>query len=140
MSEFDMAWSGIDQLQAAFVRAGSQVDAAARANVTQASLILIKDAQGNFEGSHKKGQPHVGGSKPNIVTGNLRRSIMADSLIHVAMGEYSTSVAPTAKYGRRVELGLAPTGAYPYFGPAAASLRRQMASIAAANWERHIKY
>ncbi|MBT2537195.1 HK97 gp10 family phage protein [Arthrobacter sp. ISL-69] len=140
MSDFDMDWTGMDQLQAAFVRAGSQVDAAARANVTQASMILIKDAQGNFEGSHKKGQPHVGGSKPNVVTGNLRRSIMADGITHIAMGSYATTVGPTMRYGRRVELGLAPTGAYPYFGPAAADLRHQMGSIAAANWERHIKF
>lgn len=140
MSDFDMEWTGLDKLQAAFVRAGSQVDAAARANVSQASMILIKDAQGNFEGSHKKGEPHVGGAKPNVVTGNLRRSIMADGIQHIAMGSYSTTVGPTMRYGRRVELGLAPTGAYPYFGPAAADLRQQMGAIAAANWERYITY
>ncbi len=140
MTEIDAAWVGMDELQRAFIRAGAQVDAAAKANVAEASLRLIKDARGNFEGSHKKGQPHVGGNKPNVVTGNLRRSIMGAGLAHLAMGEYSTKVAPTAKYGRRVELGLAPTGAYPYFGPATAKLRNEMGAIAAANWAKHIKY
>ena len=56
------------------------------------------------------------------------------------MGVYSTRVGPTMKYGRRVELGLAPTGAYPYFGPAAKVVRAEMAAIATANWARFIKY
>lgn len=130
----------MEELQRAFVRVGAQVDAAAKANVAEASNRLIKDARSNFQGSHKKGEPHVGGNKPNVVTGNLRRSIMSDGLTHIAMGEYGTKVAPTMRYGRRVELGLAPTGAYPYFGPATAKLRGEMGAIAAANWARHIKY
>ncbi|WP_427130304.1 HK97 gp10 family phage protein [Pseudarthrobacter sp. S9] len=140
MTGYDIAWKGLGDLEKAFVRAGVQADAAARENVRVAAMTLVRDAQNNFEGSHKKGQPHVGGSKPNIVTGNLRRSIMADSLRHTAMGGYTTSVGPTLKYGRRVELGLAPTGAYPYFGPAAAHLRTEMAAIATANWARFIKF
>lgn len=140
MTGYDVTWTGMEALERAFVRVGTQVDQAARANVTQGSLTLIKDAQANFQGSHRKGQPHVGGNKPNVVTGNLRRSIMADSLRHLAMGEYSQQVGPTMRYGRRVELGLAPTGAYPYFGPAAKQLRTQMATIATANWARYIKY
>ena len=140
MTGFDVMWTGIADLEKAVVRAGAQVDAAARENVRVGAMTLIRDAQSNFEGSHRKGEPHVGGDKPNIVTGNLRRSIMADSLKHTAMGGYSTSVGPTMKYGRRVELGLAPTGAYPYFGPAAAHLRTEMAAIATANWARFIKF
>ena len=140
MSELSFIWHGIADLEKAFVRAGVQVDAAAKANVSVAAMTLIKDAQNNFQGSHKKGEPHTGGDKPNIVTGNLRRSIMADSINHFGMGVYSTQVGPTMKYGRRVELGLAPTGAYPYFGPAAAVLRREMAAIATANWARFIKF
>jgi len=140
MTGYDAVWTGLADLEKAFVRAGVQADLAARENVRVAAMTLVRDAQSNFEGSHKKGQPHVGGGKPNIVTGNLRRSIMADSLNHYAMGVYTTSVGPTMKYGRRVELGLAPTGAYPYFGPAAKQLRAEMGAIATANWARFIKY
>jgi hypothetical protein len=136
----EFIWHGLEDLEKAVTRAGEQAEAAAAANVKVASMTLIKDAQNNFEGSHKKGQPHVGGDKPNVVTGNLRRSIMADSLNHYGMGIWSTRVGPTMKYGRRVELGLAPTGAYPYFGPAAAKLRAEMGAIATANWARYIKY
>lgn len=140
MAGYEAIWTGLEAMEKAFTRAGVQADLAARENVRVASMALIRDAQNNFEGSHKKGQPHVGGNKPNVVTGNLRRSIMADSLNHYAMGVYSARVGPTMKYGRRVELGLAPTGAYPYFGPAAKVLRAEMAAIATANWTRFIKY
>jgi hypothetical protein len=140
MSDMDFAWIGMEALQEAFVRAGAQVDTAAKANVADATLRLIKDARDNFEGSHAKGQPHVGGSKPNVVTGDLRRSIMAAGMVHHGMASYSNQVAPTMRYGRRVELGLAPTGAYPYFGPAAAKLRSEMGAIAEANWAKHIKF
>jgi hypothetical protein len=140
MTGYEAIWTGLEAMEKAFTRAGVQADLAARENVRIAAMTLVRDAQNNFEGAHKKGQPHVGGDKPNIVTGNLRRSIMADSLNHYAMGVYTTSVGPTMKYGRRVELGLAPTGAYPYFGPAAKQLRAEMAAIATANWARFIKY
>jgi hypothetical protein len=136
----EFLWHGLEDLEKAVVRAGVQADAAARANTNLAAATLIRDAQNNFQGSHKKGQPHVGGDKPNVVTGNLRRSIMADSTKSFGMGIYSTQVGPTMKYGRRVELGLAPTGAYPYFGPAAAKLRAELGAIATANWARFIKY
>jgi hypothetical protein len=140
VSGLEFIWHGLEDLEKAVVRAGVQADAAAAANVKVAAATLIRDAQNNFQGTHKKGQPHVGGNNPNVVTGNLRRSIMADSTNHYGMGVYSTKVGPTMKYGRRVELGLAPTGAYPYFGPAAAQLRREMAAIATANWARFIKF
>lgn len=139
MSGFtSVSWSGFGDVRAAFVRIGAGVDQAAKANMTEATAFLIKEAMANFEGAHKKGQPHVGGDKPNVVTGNLRRSIMADGVHHTGMGSYETTVGPTMKYGRRVELGLAPTGAYPYFGPAAAKTRTIMSAIATANWARYI--
>lgn len=133
-----ISWSGFGEVQAAFVRMGEGVDQAAKANMTEATAFLIKEAMANFEGAHKKGKPHVGGAKPNVVSGNLRRSIMADSTKHSGMGAYETTVGPTMKYGRRVELGLAPTGAYPYFGPAAAKTRTIMSAIATANWARYV--
>lgn len=142
MAGFSSAhWVGITELEKAFTRVGAQADVAARANVDAASAILIRDAQSNFEGAHKKGQPHVGGAKPNIVTGTLRRSIRGEGVKHYGMGMYTNTVGPTTKYGRRVELGMSGHGgAYPYFGPAAKQLRKEMVSIATANWAKHLKF
>jgi len=80
------------------------------------------------------------GANPTLSPATYAGRSLADSINHYAMGVYTTSVGPTMKYGRRVELGLAPTGAYPYFGPAAKQLRAEMAAIATANWARFIKY
>lgn len=134
-------WVGLDAFHEAFARMGAGVDVAARRNVTEATAYLIREAQSNFEGSHKKGAPHVGGAKPNVVTGNLRRSIVGSGVRHDLMGGYTNTVGPTAKYGRRVELGMPGMGgAYPYFGPAAKTIRGRMAGIAAANWAKFVKF
>lgn len=140
MAGLEFIWHGMEDLEKAFVRAGAQADAAAAANVKIAAATLIRDAQANFQDGKKGDRHHGSGEKPFSITGTLRRSIMADSTKHYGMGVYSTQVGPTMKYGRRVELGLAPTGAYPYFGPAAAVVRAEMAAIATANWARFIKF
>lgn len=136
------AVTGVRELQAALTRGMAQADLAARANVQLASLELIKEAQANFSGSHRKGYPHVpnGNNYPNVVTGTLRRSIISDGIRPLGPAFYSTKVGPTTKYGRRVELGLHPTGAYPYFGPAVKRVRAKVNTIAAANWAKLIRF
>lgn len=133
--------AGVGDLRAAFAQLAQGVDLAAQENVKQLASKLIKDAQANFSGSHPKGQPHVpnGENFPNIVTGTLRRSIQGGPIHRVGPGAYTTTVAPTARYGRRVELGLAPTGAYPYFGPAVKKLRGAATGIIAANIAKYLR-
>lgn len=118
-----------------FVRMGAKADVVARRNVEELSMRLIKYAKDNFEGSHKKGRPHVGGPKPNIVTGNLRRSIQSQGITSVGPATYKVTVGPTAKYGRRVELGYSNRSRpYPYFGPASLKVRSEAQGIAMENW------
>lgn len=132
-------WQGLGEANAAFARMNAGMDLAARANVEQASAILIREAMSNFEGAHRRGEPHRGGPKPNVVTGNLRRSIQAQSLIHDGPGRYSREVGPTAVYARAIELGReGHNRAYPYFGPAAKTIRQRMPAIAMENWARYI--
>lgn len=136
-------WVGLKEVQKAFVGVGKQVDMAAAANVREAATLLISEAMKNFDGA----------DQPVARTGHLRRSIMSDGLRHPAMGVYSTTVGPDdkggmVKYARRVELGfrgadslgrIYDQGPRPYFGPAAAKLRREMAAIATANWAKYLK-
>lgn len=141
-------WHGVSEVMAAFEKVSAQADAATRTIVVKAAAVVEKQAKSNFSGSHKKGEPHVGGSKPNIVTGNLRRSITHTAVTRSGLGEYSSRVGPTAVYGRRVELGYSgggggrghqPTRAFPYFQPGAQAARRQFAGIAAAEWGRFLR-
>lgn len=133
---------GLGDLEAALTRGQAQAALAARANVQVAALELIREAQSDFAGAHRKGQPHVPNPNnyPNVVTGTLRRSISSDGIKSLGPALYSTTVGPRTVYARRVELGLHPTGAYPYFGPAVKRVRARIGTVAASNWARLVRF
>lgn len=139
-----LAVKGLGALEAALTRGEAQVELAARANVQLASLELIKQAQSNFSGSHRKHQRHIpnGNNYPNVVTGTLRRSIRSDGLRTIAPGVVSTKVGPTTVYGRAIELGNphSHSGAYPYFGPAVKRVRAKVATTALAVWAKTVRF
>jgi hypothetical protein len=137
-----MTLRGFGDLQAALTRGQAQAALAARSMVELGSMALIREAQANFSGSHKRGQPHVPNANnyPNVVTGNLRRSIHSDGIRMEGPATFTTRVGPSARYGRRVELGLYPTGSYPYFGPAVKRLRPVLDSMAAQSWARALRF
>jgi hypothetical protein len=135
--------TGLSELQAAFTKVNAQAEATARSIVTKAAAMVEKEAKGNFEGAHAKGDPHVGGDKPNVVTGNLRRSITHTRVTRFGPFGYSSKVGPTAIYGRRVELGGTSSGwggstvttrPFPYFEPAVKASRAKFEALAAAEW------
>lgn len=137
----DMVVHGLTGLFSGFAAWSKALDETAKANVSQMAALVIHDAQANFSGSHRKGEPHVPNPQnyPNVVTGTLRRSIQGTGIEKAGIGTYKTTVGPTARYGRRVEMGLAPTGAYPYFGPAVRKARSQMRDVLAANIARFLR-
>jgi hypothetical protein len=111
-------WFGIEDFGASADDLLRNIDKASRYVAEAGALMLISAAQRNFQGSHAPGEPHVGGNFPNIVTGNLRRSISADSTERLRLADYSVTVAPRMDYGRRVEYGYNGSRGYPYFTPA----------------------
>lgn len=130
---------GVREFESALRKVAAQADLAARRNVAEAAAFLEKKAKENFEGHHKKGQPHEGGDKPNVVSGTLRRSIRHTPVTRLGFANYGTSVGPSTIYARSVELGNYPgANAYPYFGPAYQDLRGEYGAIAARNWGRFI--
>lgn len=136
---FTSTMDGFAQAAGALTRLSAGSELAARASVNDASAYLIREAMANFEGAHSKGQPHVGGNKPNVVTGNLRRSILADSIETLRPGYYARDVGPTALYARAVELGReGHSAAYPYFAPAVIQLRQYMPSLVTENWHKYV--
>ena len=133
-----MGWEGVGDMDAALDVLFERAEAAVKEVVAQSSMILVREAQGNFEGSHRRGEPHVGGDKPNIVSGNLRRSIKADPVRKLGRGEYGTSVAPRMIYGRRVELGFKGSRRYPYFTPAVDSSQEKIRQVGVAVWRQYM--
>lgn len=136
-----MVWDGLKQLSDWVKTQSEATDNAVREAVAKSAALTVKDAQANFEGSHKKGQPHVGGTKPNVVTGNLRRSIIMQPIVRTGLASYSTSVGPTAIYSRAVELGLrqAPAIHYPFFQPGAQEAAKEFPSIMAESFNKYLK-
>lgn len=118
MSE-DLKWD-TKAFEASLEQIVGLADNAARQFIYWGSMELIRGAQGNFSGFHAKGEPHVPNSNnfPNVVTGQLRRSISMDSISRLGVANYATMVAPRMNYGRRVELGYKGSSGYPYFTPA----------------------
>lgn len=136
-------WLGLSEVLASFEKVSAQADAATRSIVAKAAATAEAAAKANFQGSHAKGQPHVGGSMPNVVTGNLRRSITHTTVTRTGLAEYSSKVGPTMIYGRRVELGYPGGGGgrghqmtrpFPYFDPGVRTARAQFSAIAASEW------
>lgn len=129
-------WDGVSESDDALDKLEKLMDEAVKLIVARASTKLVAEAQANFQGSHRRGEPHVGGSKPNIVSGNLRRSIKADQITRFGDADYGTTVAPTMIYGRRVELGFKGSKKYPYFMPAVQKV--DMQKIALDTWREYI--
>jgi hypothetical protein len=110
---------------------------------------VVGAAKRNFEGTHPRGHPHVGGNKPNIVTGHLRRSIKRGSVVRVGDLAWQVEAGPTAVYGRRIELGYpgVPGGgrgrqhtrAFPYFKPAVAASADEIHRIGVRGWSAAIE-
>ena len=126
---------------AAIDGAAEKIEQGAQLGVMRVGLAVERQAKLNFQGtrsyqkrvSKKTGNPwlkitppkHVGGSGPNTVTGNLKRSIK--TTYRVGLGVYTAEVGPTMIYARQVEKGGGkwPSGLkYPYLEPAALMLLR----------------
>lgn len=122
---------GLGKIEATFDRIHAETQAANRTIVVQSAAVIEAAAKANFSGSHKKGQPHVGGDKPNVVTGTLRRSITHDPVQYNRDGAW-TRVGPTVVYARSVEI----THGYAYFEPAVRHTERQVEEIAHRVWSR----
>ncbi len=137
--------TGVDEVKAGLSSVATKLQLAAVANVTEMALEVEAAAKLNFAGSHGKDEPHVTagstdfGPMPNVVTGNLRRSVQAEKPEQSGVFEWSTRVGPTAAYGRAVELGQHGHSGFPYFTPAVDSVRAKAFDIVTANLAAIIK-
>ena len=125
---------------AAIDGAAEKIEQGAQLGIMRVGLAVERQAKLNFQGTRsyekrtsKNGRAylvitppkHVGGSGPNTVTGNLKRSIK--TTYRVGLGLYTAEVGPTMIYARQVEKGggkWPPGVKYPYLEPAALSLLR----------------
>jgi len=116
----------------------TKIEQGAQLGIMRAGLAVERQAKMNFQGTRsyekrvsKNGRgylvvtppKHQGGSGPNTVTGNLKRSIK--TTYRVGFGNYIAEIGPTMIYGRQVEKGGGNWRSgvkYPYLEPAALML------------------
>ena len=102
---------------------------AARYAIGMAAATVERQAKKNANtGTHPRGAGHIPGTGPgpNVVTGNLRRSIYSQTKIGFG-SSYIGEVGATMVYSRAVEMGLPSWKSgvkYPYLVPAAESLQK----------------
>jgi hypothetical protein len=106
-----------------------KVNDAARYAIGMAAASVERQAKKNANtGTHPRGQGHIQGTGPgpNVMTGNLRRSIF--SRTKVGFGNvYVAEVGASMIYARAVEMGLPEWKSgvkYPYLVPAVESLKQ----------------
>jgi phage gpG-like protein len=118
----------LSQVMAGMDKLEQNMESAAEYAIAMAGLAVERQAKINANtGTHKRGEGHIPGTGPgpNVVTGNLRRSIRTD--VRYGFGNYIAIVGAYAEYARAVELGSSrwKSGVkYPYLGPAADTLRK----------------
>ena len=106
-----------------------KVNDAARYAIGMAAADVERQAKKNANtGTHPRGQGHIPGTGPgpNVMTGNLRRSIYSQTKIGFA-GSYVAEVGASMVYARAVEMGLPEWKSgvkYPYLVPAVESLKQ----------------
>jgi hypothetical protein len=106
-----------------------KVNDAARFAIGMAAAEVERQAKKNANtGTHRRGTPRIPGTGPgpNVMTGNLRRSIYSQTKIGFG-SVYVAEVGASMVYARAVEMGL-PTWKsgvkYPYMVPAVESLKQ----------------
>ena len=128
----------LNDVLAAIDGTAEKIAQGAQLGIMRVGLAVERQAKLNFQGTRsyekrtsKSGRAyivtsppkHVGGSGPNTVTGNLKRSIK--TTYRVGFGNYIAEIGPTMVYGRQVEKGGGKWTSgvkYPYLEPAALSL------------------
>lgn len=160
MGEISVRFEGVSALIAALEAKKNAIDRATHDATDQSGRLLQADARANFQGTHAKGWHHLGGDKPNVVSGDLQASIrFLTPTTKEGPAKYSNRSGPTMVYSRTIELGghITPVAAKylswfdaqmgvqrfrksvdipprPYFSPARFSLEPKMSAIFYRSW------
>ena len=135
--------SGVREFNAGLTEMVHRQSAATREATARLLHMIEAEAKKNLAtGSHRKGEPTTAapGEPPDLVTGNLRRSVRVTGPDLVGPTAWQGQTGPTAEYGRIQELG-GVTGAWdsvlparPYMQPAWEMVRPRIGPTYRAAW------
>lgn len=144
----EMSLTGVDEWMKALDLIVARATAAALEIVTGGAQLVVREAMSSFQGSHARGQPHVGGAAPNVVTGTTRRSIRMISASATGPGSAAAFVGPTVRWGRRLEKGfdgrdklgrVYQQRPYPFMTPGLQRARAAYLALARDTWSRSFR-
>lgn len=100
--------TGVSRLQGALAAMAVRQEAATKTAMTRALALVERETKNNLSlGSHRRGEPTTSspGEPPDLVSGDLRRSIQHDGPNPHAPAGWEGEVGPTIVYGRIQQLG-----------------------------------
>ncbi len=105
MGDVRVTFEGVSDTIAAIQAWADRTKVATLRGTEKSGEFLQSAARSNFVGTHPYSYPHVGGDRPNIVSGQLQESIVPTPVMPEGDGRYTIYVGPTTVYGRIIELG-----------------------------------
>lgn len=114
MGDISIKVSNVPAVKSALEALKARLGHATSLATYEAGDVLVQKARANFVGAHAPGEWHLGGPKPNIVTGNLMFSILAGPVRNSGYGIYSVTAQPHTIYQSVIEHGrtIYPHGQY----------------------------
>jgi hypothetical protein len=133
--------TGVTECIAGMAKMAQRQNAATYQGLSKSAHLLEREIKADLStGSHAPGEPTSSppGEPPDLVSGDLRRSIQVDGPNSVSGTQWEASVGPTVVYSRIQELG-GDTGhatlpARPYVGPALERMKPVMAGVMKDAW------
>jgi hypothetical protein len=134
--------TNLSQVISQMTKEMNSIEKAAFYALSRVALAVERQAKMNFQGKHridgmtKGGYPrwkppgHIGGSFPNVRSGNLRSSIRTTMK---GFGAWTAEVGPGMEYAHYVE------SRYPYMHPAAKKVRPQANRIFTEAFLKRVK-
>lgn len=134
--------TGIKECAAGIAKIVGQQNLASQRGLAKCAHLLEREIKANLSiGSHEAGQEtsSAPGEPPDLVSGDLRRSVMVEGPYPTNGTQWAAEVGPTMEYSRIQELGgVAGRGAVlparPYVEPSLENMKPIMAAEMKAAW------
>lgn len=153
----DSAVTGDVAMRVALAAIVKNEETVTRQAVRKLGMRLVNYAKRNASGPKRVGKPRVNrkgvtipyrAGGPGVVTGHLRRGVLPLQEGRSGPHEWFITVAPTARYGRRLELGFTGTDslgrrynqpAYPFMRPARDRVEREASQYFTRAWRNGLR-
>lgn len=135
-------WAGIKEFNAALARVQARQLVASRTALRKSLSLIERETKDLLTiGTHAPHEPTMSapGEPPELVSGDLRRSVKQSPIEQIGPTRFQGEVGPTIEYGRIQELGgIAGHNAYlpsrPYLEPAFTNVLPEIFAVFKEEW------